>query len=398
MIRRRRALQSGAFIASLALHGALFAWLVSRPPLPRPERPAREASRIEVEVSFVEPRPEPAPDIQRPPLRRPPLRREVPTPPPQPEEVATADARAGETDVPHAPSAQPRELTRGPTLTPSLEILGGGTEGPGEGGVALRGRTFRAGEGDPYGSEAARREEERFRVHGRVDGWAKDSLAEARAQRGLPHPYIGGVGEALREGLGRAEGGTPAALGAAGAAEFMLRRYADAAAEYTRTGNPGISTPGLAERQSERLKSQFGGEAKFVQALTQAGETSLDLAYGKPLLALTLELRLSRDGKPVSAPALLQRSGSDAFDAFVLRVIPGALAELGPVPEDALRGQEELRSVWLIEGWASLPPKLNDAMLMYGVPGMMGIGGDVLLKEIASSEQFDFRAKLLRVY
>ncbi len=315
---------------------------------------------------------------------------------PPAQELAGAGSEEAESSEPAGEALEdaPR-IAQGPSLLPSMEVLGDGSESPAPGS---RGRTLRAEDGDPYGSEAARREEEQFRVHGRVDGWARDSLAEARAQRGLPHPYVSGMGNALREGLGRAEGGTPEALGAPGAAGFMVRRYFDSAEAYARTGNPGISTPGLAERQSEKLKAHTKDGAGLVSLFTQAAETSLDLAYGKPLLALTLELRLGRDGRPSSQPSLLERSGSEKFDSFVLRVVPGALAELGPVPEEALRGREELRSVWLIEGWARIPPKLDKAMTMIGVPGVQGISGDVLMKQAASKEQFDFRARLLRVY
>jgi hypothetical protein len=253
--------------------------------------------------------------------------------------------------------------------------------------------------GDPSLSEWAKRAEEEVRVKGRVDGWADDAVAEARAQRGLPHPYLTEVGEALRGGLNSADGGTPAALGAPQALEFLFNRYRNAAEQYAKTGDPGAIPSGLAPRQTEKQKELFGNEpgSNWTRAMTQSADTLQNLANGGPLLALTLELRQRPSGEILSGK-LIQSSRSAKFDAFVLRVVPEALAGLGPVPGEALRGRSELRSVWQIQGWARLPKNVERAMTLLGAPAVQGIPFDVLSKQLGAHEQFDFRARLLRAY
>jgi hypothetical protein len=378
--------------ASLVLHGALLAW-VAGTRVRTPERVGEQTARpVEWVVVEVEARPVPqsVPQPEVPPVvrwKRPPLpKNEAPVHGPQ-----AAHSEPAGTPPKDAPVAQSARASR---LLPSSGFF----EAPGEAAQAGRGQTLYPD--DSALSEWAKREEEAFRVHRRVDGWAKDTAAGARAQRGLPHPYLAGVGRALREGLGAAEGATPEALGAPGAMEFLARRYFTAAEQFARTGNPGTATPGLGERQSEKLRQRIGGESPvfpWVEALTQSGETMQDLTRGMPRLSLTFELRQGRDGATLSEK-VLQSSGSVAFDEFVLRVVPSALAQLGPVPAEALRGNEELRSVWLIEGWPRLPRKLEEALTLLGTPGAMGVPVDALLQQAHAQERFDFRARLLRAY
>ena len=253
---------------------------------------------------------------------------------------------------------------------------------------------------DPSLSPRAKRAEEEIRVKDRVDGWADDAAAEARVQRGLPHPYLTEVGDALRGGLNSAEGGTPAALGGPRALELLVNRYRNAAQQYARTGNPGdVIPPGLAPRQTEKQNELFGNEggSTWTRAFTQSADTLQLLSHGAPLLALTLELRQRPSGQILSE-RVIEPSGSAKFDAFVMRVVPLALSGLGAVPHEALHGRSELRSVWRIQGWARLPRKLERAMTLFGAPAVEGIPLDVLTPQLAAHEQFDFRARLLRAY
>jgi len=258
-------------------------------------------------------------------------------------------------------------------------------------GDAPRGRTIRPG--DPELSAEVQRLEAEKRVSERVGGWANDSLAEARAQGG-GHPYFGEVGGALRSALNQAEGGTPAQLGVAGELERMGERYAEATSEYGRTGNPGLPPPGQAPTQNEKQRELFGQDGQFLQALTQAAQLAQDLRTGKPLLTLTFELRQRSDGR-FRQGNILQGSGNPRFDAFVMRVVPGAMERLGPPPELVLHGREELRSVWRIDGWPARGtleasrPSMNAS----GIP-VDGILGQLQHEAL----EFDFRAKLLRAY
>jgi hypothetical protein len=252
---------------------------------------------------------------------------------------------------------------------------------------------------DPSLSEWARRAEEEHRVKERVERWTEDAAAESRAQRGLPHPYLTQVGEKLRASLDAAPGGTPQALGAPDTLEFLFNQYKGAAEEYGKTGKNSVTVPGLSPRQTERQKELFGNEREslWLRGMTQAAETIQNMSHGTPLLSLTLELRQAPNGRLLSQ-RVVQRSSSSKFDAFVLRVVPEALAQLGPVPEPALRGRDELKSVWRIEGWPRLPKNVERWTTLLGTPGGFGVPADPFLKEMAASQHFAFRPRLLRAY
>lgn len=305
----------------------------------------------------------------------------------------TTDARPGNdapsTDAPIAASAPPID-----PATPRLNLLppmaSSDIAVPSHGG----GRTLYPG--DAEFSEEVRRAEEEFRVGQRVDRWAQDGAAEARAQFG-GHPYLGAVGDALRSGFGSEEGATPAALGSPGMMEKMAQRWLGAAEQYAKTGNPNLAPPGIASRQSERARELFGNEpgANELRALIQATETMEDLRTGVPLLSLTLELQQGSDGGLMSQK-ILESSGSGPFDEFVLRVVPEAIAAAGPPPADVLRGRDRLRSVWRIEGW---PGAGKGALSYLPEPGAYGIPLEVVKKQIMGDHRpFDFRARVLRVY
>lgn len=298
-------------------------------------------------------------------------------------------AQAPSTDAPIASSAPGAD-----PATPRLNLLppmaSSDIAVPSQGG----GRTLYPG--DPEFSEEVRRAEEEFRVGQRVDGWAKDGAAEARAQHG-GHPYLGAVGDALRSGLGSEEGATPAALRSPGMMEKMAERWLGAAEQYAKTGNPNLAPPGIAPRQSERAREHFGNEpgANGLRALIQATETMEDLRTGVPLLSLTLELQQGPDGALMSQK-ILESSGSGPFDEFVLRVVPEAIAAVGAPPEEVLRGRESLRSVWRIEGW---PGAGKGALSYLPEPGAYGIPLEVVKKQIMGDHRpFDFRARVMRIY
>lgn len=258
-------------------------------------------------------------------------------------------------------------------------------------GEPSRGRTLRPG--DPELSDEVQRLEAEKRVTERVQGWTNDKLAEARAEGG-GHPYFGEVGSALRSALQHAEGGRPAQLGVAGELERMVQRYGDAASDFAKTGNPGFPPPGQAPTQNEKQKELFGSDGQLVQALSQAAQLAQDLQTGKPLLTLTFELRQGGDGHYRDGN-ILKGSGNPRFDAFVMRVVPGAMAQLGPPPDLVLRGRDEVRSVWRIDGWPAYST-LENTLPAMGVQGLPIDGARKQLRHEAL--EFDFRAHLLRAY
>jgi hypothetical protein len=244
--------------------------------------------------------------------------------------------------------------------------------------------------------EAARGEEER-RVAARVQGWAEDTLAEARVEGGLVDPYFHGLEAALEEELATAPGGRPTELGVRDGNAGLKKSYKASASEYARTGNPGLGPPGAAPQPSERLRERFGAEPSALPmiAAAQAKETAAALAQRTPLFALKLELRQEPSGALLDVK-LVESSGSGAFDAFVLRVTPQALRR-APTP---VAQNKPLRSLWQVEGWMRRPEtaleRAASVPLIAGMPLKPFL--DPLLSPSAEEARFEYRARLLRVY
>jgi hypothetical protein len=240
------------------------------------------------------------------------------------------------------------------------------------------------------------------RVEGRVQAWLEDGIAAGKAENGLVHPYYAGLGDSLESRLRADRGG--AALAVQQAAPFAyLKSYLDALGEYGRTGSPGIAGPSTVPTASEQLAAimeRKGNHEAYAQTklLVQAAETRLALAQRGPLFSLKLELRQSHLGELVSV-TLLERSGNEAFDTFVLKTAPEALAALAPPPPDVTR-RDELRSIWQIDA-RLLGEPLPSALTF--VPGVFGLTEE-LAKAVASvavpsrMPDLEFKAKLLSAY
>ncbi len=378
MVRSRLAL---AAALSLLLHVLLWFSLDSAS-VPRATPTVRTQP---LELAWFEepppPPPEPAPGpepVERAPsieAARPRRQRTLKAPAPptgQPEGAA----RSGSPD-PDAPLAATRRPLQ---LAPSLSLPGMSAPSPAPGGRLLL-------PDDPSLSAEVLRAEEVHRVEGRVGGFLDDELAAARAQRGLPHPWWGGIDESLEKTLGTSDGGTPADMGMRSTLEPMLRNYLSSAEDFAKTGNPGLPSPGLATPQSVRQRELFGSEAKGAQALAQAGETYLALRFRGPVFSMKLELLQLRSGA-LDSVKLLETSGNERFDAFVLKSVPSAIAQAGTPPSDVSR-REKLRSIWQIDGWLATEANL---------PGLNGIPLDVLKDQLElDGLRFRYRAQLLRV-
>lgn len=379
-----------ALLLSLLLHGAAWLLLVAGPRTPHAQ--VRDEPPIQVTIVDIAPPPPPAQVGAAP---------KIPIVPKKRAAGAATRSTNGSGGTPHSvnvpsPPAAPAEgsaLASGDGPKPLILLPRGASEAvPSE---PSRGRTIHPD--DPELSEWVRLAEEEMRVHARVDEWADDAAAEGRAQHGVPHPYAGEVGLALRSGLAGADGGTPGELGGANPAEFMFNRWRRGAEDYARSGNPNVAPSGINPRHSEQLKRIFGDEALGLRLRAQAAETLMDLGHGAPLLSLTLELRQGPDGS-VRSQRVVEESGSALFDQFVLRVVPEAVRAAGPPPEELLKGRTELRSLWRIEGWSRLPGKLDDLFSLLGSPAVRGVPLEPLIRQLGAQEQFEFRTRLLRLY
>ena len=390
-----------ALLISLALHAALIAYLSTRP-APAPLPPA--APPLEwVEVEVKQTPPSPPPERPAPVAKKKETVQNAPRPSASAPLAESGPARVGE---PHADAVEERApLAEAPapqsapgdrliTLLPRSDLP------LGTGGIAVpsgKGHTLRPD--DPSLSKEVQDAEAEHRVSGRVNGFLEDTLSEARAQRGLPHPYFTGVGEAARAGLDRDARDQNMVAGLGEVAVQYAKRYVESVGSYGKSGNPDLGPPGTTPRMSEKLSERVGvgNDQVALRALVQASELSDDLKHGRPLFSLTLEMRQSKATKQRTT-LLLKGSGNPGFDAFVLGSWPNAVDEAGPPPPEAFHGPE-LRSVWAIEGWLRMSKKLEQALSYLPSPGVMGVPLDrVAPKLTEEGYRYEFRARLLRVY
>ena len=234
------------------------------------------------------------------------------------------------------------------------------------------------------------RAEEGERVRERVQGFAEDVLAQARAEGGI-NPYFEALGHALATELGRADGGSPVQLGVTDGSAGLKKSYAAAASTYGRTGDPGFPAPGREPALSERLSANDAPLG--LRAMAQADETAQGLARLTPLLSLKLELRQTATGALVRA-RVLESSGSVLFDSFVLRVAPDALPKVDVQPPS--RGSE-LRSVFQVDGWLRPRRSPVEQVARAFAPLALPFVDQLVITDPAQAD-FDYRAKLLRAY
>jgi hypothetical protein len=398
-----------ALIASVLLHLLVAVWVWLAEPGAQPSRNPVTGGVSLVELEFIDVPPPPVPAPEAPtvvppreatrPVRKPKPVEPVAEPPrpvepiPSLEEGPLAGAGAQE-DRPVAGAGEgeaPRKLV----LVPSW--LGGApsTGAPGA-EPESRGRTLRPG--DPS-LEPESNAETSERLTARVQDWADDGAATARAKGIGQHPYFEQARDSMEGALARTEGGDARQLGIKNPMAGILKNYTQAAEEYGKTGNPGGASPPPTPTQSERLAERFKDEpsAERLRMMVQARETLEALNNRGALLTLTLELRHARSGELLDAK-LTEPSGNPQFDAFVLRVAPGALGTLTPPPEEALRGRDSLRTQWLVEGWLYTPKELLDAASALA-SGQLVLPLDLLLeKERMKGTRFEYRARLLKVY
>ena len=377
--------------ASLVLHLVFGGWMVvnaTQAPIAPTTRPG--------EIWFEEPKPEPPPPAPTPtppeakkPEPAPAVKKTLPKtaerePPKKPTEASDAPtASAGpSSDVPRA------DAPRAPlTLTPTLPTLWD------RGTIAVdptRGETIHPD--DPRFDKDVIAAKEKQLVKARVTGWAEDQLADARAQNGLPHPYLMALRDAGKTGLTRLAKERGVRASGELAAKILAQRYSSAVESYGKGGDPKLGPPGQAPRLSEKLAQH--PEQQAMRALAQATEMWSDLTHNKPLLTLTLEFRQSKSNE--SKTTIIKASVDPSFDQFVLDAWPLSIAKAGAPPEDAFR-TSELRSVWEIEGWPGSTP-LDKTMTYLPESGLMGVPLTKLIPGATQGFGYEFRAKLLRVY
>lgn len=143
-----------------------------------------------------------------------------------------------------------------------------------------------------------------------VQGWLIADGARDRVTRGAIHPYFNELGKALRTAAAH----PPAFSGAHTMLTSFAHDYFSNAAAFGKSGI-GASSP-----------------------------------QGDGRIVALVELRQAADGA-FQASLLLESSGSPAFDAHVLKSLPGAAAQLeAPMLAEGGLHPNGLRSVWAFEG------------------------------------------------
>lgn len=382
-------------LVSVLLHLALLEWLVRRDSRhPPPER--FNARPVQVELTFEDPPPK-APQVT--PVTRPsPVKK--PTRPRVRSEPAVREqqvAAASPPPVPPEPVTRQTEVPRRPQLMPSWSVI---APGPGTLAVApdAHGRTLRPG--DPaLQPESAQEEAEKLTA--RVQDWMDKDMAGERARGIGGHPYFGQMRGSLVGALSHTEGGTPEQLGVTNPAAGLMKNYGDAAREFGRTGSPGGPPPSQAPAHSEKLTALFRDgppSAKQMMGLAQARETLDSLASRGALFTVKIEVHQARSGALLGA-RLEESSGNRLFDAFVLKVVPGSVANLAPPPDVVLREKQELRTEWLVEGWHHPPRGVPEALLSTLVTGeILELPASLMRDSKSRAASFEYRARLLKVY
>nr|WP_216609123.1 ferrichrome ABC transporter substrate-binding protein [Myxococcus sp. CA005] len=346
-------------LVSGLLHVALFVALSGSEPNDRQRRVEPRAVEMEVVYQDVTPPPEPpAPEPRQPPPDeappRPPSKKEDPprhAERPRPTTTEAPDASeepppevapTGSGEPPPALAQDvPRDVPQ-PQQRPNLEsqgLLGGGML---RGGPPSTGRTLRPGEGPDSKALAARQAEE-ARV--RVDGWAQDAAATARASSGATHPYFA----KLREGFAKQlVNPPPPDLKVLGSR--MKREQVDAIARFGKTG-----TPIAAEPRDHRLEQR-----NRMQAAVEAGRAAnmymVDVTTPVLALAAIVEVWQARDGKLLDLK-VLEGSGDPKFDSWAVSQLRDALASAeAPKPGGGLGIRDDgMRSRWRLEEYLGNP-------------------------------------------
>ncbi|QDE93949.1 ferrichrome ABC transporter substrate-binding protein [Myxococcus xanthus] len=338
-------------LVSGLLHVALFVALSSSEPNDRQRRVAPRAVEMEVVYQDAPPPPEPsAPEPRQPPPDeappRPPRHTERPRPTAteapdtsEPLEAPPSDATpAGSIEPPPALAQDVPVPQQRPNLEPQ-GLLGGGML---RGGPPSTGRTLRPGEGpDPKALAARQAEEARVRV----DGWAQDAAATARASSGATHPYFA----KLREGFAKQlVNPPPPDLKVLGSR--MKREQVDAIARFGKTGSPIAAEP-RDHRLEQRNRMQAAVEAGRAANMYMVDVTTPVLA-----LAAIVEVWQARDGKLLDLK-VIEGSGDPKFDTWAVSQLRDALASAeAPKPGGGLGIRDDgMRSRWRLEEYLGNP-------------------------------------------
>lgn len=341
-------------MVSVLVHAALFLAL-SRV---RSAAPSRPSTVTELELVYLEPKAPAAPPPAPAPAARPPVPERAPPPrrterPPEdiartPEGKKKEEPPSAVAEVPGAaskeqePSGTPEDApTRAGPPAVSLVPKGlWGSEPPGK--PAQSGTTLRNDGSVPDRRAIAQREAAEAKE--RVDGWAADASASARAESGAVNPYFTNLQDRFAKKLVNPPSPDLKVLGSR-----LKREQVEATERFGKTGSPYV-----AEKRDRRLE-QRNRLAAAVEAGRAANMFMMDVTAPVLALATVLEVRQARDGKLLDLK-VLEGSGDPKFDAWAVTHLRDALASADAPPESGLGlPEDELRSRWRLEEYLGNP-------------------------------------------
>jgi hypothetical protein len=408
----------------MLLHGLLLWWIIQR--VPKTRSPASTVA-IHVDLRMLPSVPKHAPAR---PVRQtsPTTVAQLPAHPARPPPLASTPthgqaaegppgSRRGEREGSHAPDA-PMTAKLIPRLPPGMFESGNG-EGSSH-GVTLHND---GAEPDPEAQAAYDAE----RAARRVQGWATEQLADARAQRGQVSGYFDDMKRAFEQEL---DASPPAvdgkALGSAkGAAGLAFGSLLEQAQRYGHTGTPLPEVDPDVQDVHDRYSSNAQAMIRDPAGMTPMGSIGAAIEAGsggavaqqmrqhvqeQMGLNALVELFQRRDGS-VREAKLARTSGNKAFDEGVVAAAPKAIAKLKPPTGVGLgTNPEEIHSLWQFQG--TLRYKKNVKDLKHQSAGRVALDtlaavgtGQLGFDETQGVEVLDlahptveFTAKLLRLY
>ncbi|MBN8233256.1 ferrichrome ABC transporter substrate-binding protein [Corallococcus macrosporus] len=330
-------------LVSGLLHAALLVALSRSPPASVRRHAPAEVVELEIVTRDARPAlPEPEAEPQPPRSAARPTEREPPTSA-RAKDEAPAEAPSPTGNAAPTPLAEAPERASPPVRDVPLQLeppglLGGGLlKGPPSTGRTLR--NVPGSEPDPKALAAREAEEARQRV----DGWAKDATASARASGATP-PYFA----KLRQGFADRLVNPPppnkqVVLGR------LKREQLESIERFGRTGTPfAPQQRDLRAETSDRMRAA-------VEAGRAADMYMVDVTA--PVLALVaiVEVRQARDGSLIDLQ-VLEGSGDPKFDTWAVSHLRDALAS-AEAPTDGGVGIREdgMRTRWRLEEYLGNP-------------------------------------------
>jgi TonB family protein len=179
----------------------------------------------------------------------------------------------------------------------------------------------------------------------RVEGWAADTLAAARADRGATPPYFRHLQLSFAEQLV-----DPPPPDAEVVGSRMVREQIEAIQRFGKTGSPVVAPEKRDPRLEQRNRLQAAAEAGRATNMYMADVTAPILA-----LAAVVEVWQEPDGK-LRDLKVLKSSGDPTFDAWALSRLRKAFAQTSAPPDAGVGIHDEgIRTRWRLEEYLGNP-------------------------------------------